>query len=89
MKLFRRMADDGMTIVCVTHTVDCKTLGLAAAQSLLVGVLLTLVFGTVGTTGPKPYYPLFFLGISCLWYGCNNAAKEIVKERPFIDWSGM
>jgi hypothetical protein len=24
---------------------------------------------------------LFLLGISCLWFGCNNAAKEIVKER--------
>ena len=61
---------------------DRKTLGLAAAQSLLVGVLLILVFGTVGTSGPKPYYLLFFLGISSLWYGCNNASKEIVKERP-------
>jgi ABC-type multidrug transport system ATPase subunit len=61
---------------------DRKTLGLAAAQSLLVGILLTLVFGTVESTGPKPSFLLFFLGISCLWYGCNNAAKEIVKERP-------
>jgi ABC-type multidrug transport system ATPase subunit len=25
---------------------------------------------------------LFLLCISCLWFGCNNAAKEIVKERP-------
>ena len=24
---------------------------------------------------------LFLLCISCLWFGCNNAAKEIVKER--------
>lgn len=24
---------------------------------------------------------LFLLAISCLWFGCNNAAKEIVKER--------
>jgi hypothetical protein len=61
---------------------DRKTLGLAAVQSMLVGRLLALVFGTVGSTGPKAYSLLFFLGISSLWYGCNNAAKEIVKERP-------
>jgi hypothetical protein len=24
---------------------------------------------------------LFLLCISCIWFGCNNAAKEIVKER--------
>jgi len=24
---------------------------------------------------------IFLLGISALWFGCNNAAKEIVKER--------
>lgn len=28
---------------------------------------------------------LFLLGISCLWFGCNNAAKEIVKEREIYD----
>jgi hypothetical protein len=61
---------------------DRKTLALAAAQSLLVGVLLALVFGTVESAGPKPRFLVYFLGISSLWYGCNNAAKEIVKERP-------
>lgn len=24
---------------------------------------------------------MFLLAVSCLWFGCNNAAKEIVKER--------
>ena len=24
---------------------------------------------------------LFLLSVSCFWFGCNNAAKEIVKER--------
>ena len=60
---------------------DKQTLGLAAMQSVLVGVALALVFGTV-TAGPKQFSLLFFLGISCFWYGCNNAAKEIAKERP-------
>jgi hypothetical protein len=68
---------------------DRKTLGLAAAQSLLAGILMAPVFGTVESTGPKRYFLLFFLGISSLWYGRNNAAKEIVKERPIFVWSGM
>jgi ABC-type multidrug transport system ATPase subunit len=60
---------------------DKKTLGLAAMQSLMVGVALTMVFGTV-SSGPKQFSLLFFLGISSFWYGCNNAAKEIAKELP-------
>jgi ABC-type multidrug transport system ATPase subunit len=60
---------------------DKKTLGLAAMQSLMVGVALTMVFGSVGA-GPKQFSLLFFLGISSFWYGCNNAAKEIAKELP-------
>ncbi len=28
---------------------------------------------------------LFLLCISCIWFGCNNAAKEIVKERDIYD----
>ena len=60
---------------------DRRTLGLAAMQSLLVGVALAIVFGSVGEDNPKQSPLLFFLGVSCFWYGCNNAAKEIAKER--------
>ena len=28
---------------------------------------------------------LFLLCISCIWFGCNNAAKEIVKERSIYN----
>jgi energy-coupling factor transporter ATP-binding protein EcfA2 len=28
---------------------------------------------------------LFLLCISCLWFGCNNSAKEIVKERSIYE----
>ena len=28
---------------------------------------------------------LFLLSISCIWFGCNNAAKEIVKERTIYE----
>ena len=27
---------------------------------------------------------LFLLAISCFWFGCNNAAKELVKERAIF-----
>src|SRR5260370_2562072 len=61
---------------------DKNTLGLAAMQSLMVGVALTMVFGASVAAGPKQFSLLFVLGISSFWYGCNNAAKEIAKERP-------
>ena len=59
---------------------DQRTLATAAAQSILVGVLLALTFGTVDAQNPKQIALGFFLGIASFWYGCNNAAKEIVKE---------
>jgi ABC-type multidrug transport system ATPase subunit/pSer/pThr/pTyr-binding forkhead associated (FHA) protein len=60
---------------------DRKTMGIAFAQTGLIGIVLVLVFGTLGRLDPKQLSLLFFLGISCFWCGCNNASKEIVKER--------
>jgi hypothetical protein len=60
---------------------DRKTVGIALAQSALIGLFLVMVFGTVGDRDPKQFPLIFFLGISCFWCGCNNASKEIVKER--------
>ncbi len=60
---------------------DRKTMGIAFAQSALIGLFLVLVFGTLGAQDQKQFPLLFFLGISCFWCGCNNASKEIVKER--------
>jgi ABC-type multidrug transport system ATPase subunit len=60
---------------------DRKTLGIAFAQTGLIGVFLVMVFGSVAAQDPKQFSLLFFLGISCFWCGCNNASKEIVKER--------
>jgi len=63
---------------------DRKTLAIAFAQSGLIGVFLVLVFGKLAIgipPDPKLFSLLFFLGISCFWCGCNNASKEIVKER--------
>ena len=58
-------------------------------QSLLVAGLLGLVFGKLDSDTLKN--PLervqrtinldLLLAISCFWFGCNTAAKELVKER--------
>jgi len=61
---------------------DRKTLGMALGQAAVVGVLLALVFGRYDSPDPRDASLLFLLGISAFWFGCNNASKEIVKERP-------
>ena len=56
-------------------------------QSLLVAVLLGLVFGDLGDVSnpvervQRTVNLLFLLAVSCFWFGCNTAAKELVKER--------
>lgn len=60
---------------------DPRTLVTAGLQSLTIGGLLALVFEGLPEHDPREYALLFLLGISALWFGCNNASKEIVKER--------
>jgi ABC transport system ATP-binding/permease protein len=62
-------------------------------QALLVALLLGSVFGNLGRTGQgadpaavldraqRTLNLLFLLNVACFWFGCNNAAKELVKER--------
>ncbi len=58
-----------------------------AAQSLLVAALLGILFGNLdGVAHPveraaRTANLLFLLAVSAFWFGCNNAAKEIVKEQ--------
>jgi hypothetical protein len=33
---------------------------------------------------PLEYQLAFLLGVSAFWFGCNNAAKEIIKERDLF-----
>ncbi len=56
-------------------------------QSVLVALLLSLAFGRLGEES-EPFQRvsktinLFFLqAVTCFWFGCNTAAKELVKER--------
>jgi ABC transport system ATP-binding/permease protein len=58
-------------------------------QSILVAVLMGLLFGNLTDEEKKDPFNyaqhsvnmLFLLAVTSFWFGCNNAAKEIVKER--------
>jgi ABC-type multidrug transport system ATPase subunit/pSer/pThr/pTyr-binding forkhead associated (FHA) protein len=50
-------------------------------QCLLVALSLVMLYGNVrNDAGPKLASLLFLLGVTAFWFGCNNSAKEIVKE---------
>ncbi len=56
-------------------------------QALVVAVLLGLLFGNIDEVDAALEHArrsvnlLFLVAVSSFWFGCNNAAKEIVKER--------
>ena len=67
---------------------DLQALAVMVGQCLLVAVLLCLLFGDLskeasdgGLLAHKSQNLLFLMAVSSLWFSCNNAAKEIVKER--------
>lgn len=58
------------------------TLFLLLAQAPLIGWMCTLVWGSVQEDTPSLY---FVLVLSCVWFGCINACREIVKERAIVE----
>ncbi len=56
------------------------------AQAPIVAVLLNIVFARGGGGDPAVQlsYTLFFMAVASLWFGCSNAAREIVGERPIL-----
>jgi len=56
---------------------DWKNLGLVLGQPMLIAVLVTWVSRDASLI-------LFFAYIATLWFGCGNAAQEIVKELPMF-----
>ena len=66
---------------------DRRSLWGLALQVLIVAAVLSLVFGDVSVQEPAfrraavSCNVLFVLGVSGLWFGCNNSVKEIVRER--------
>ncbi len=66
---------------------DILALVATLGQSLMVALLLGAVFGDLNDVKQTPdFIPrtlniLLLLAVSCFWFGCNTAAKELVKER--------
>lgn len=60
-----------------TLCADWKNLALALGQPVMIGLLVTWV-------SRDPSLILFYAGIATLWFGCGNAAQEIVKELPMF-----
>ncbi|HND54245.1 MAG TPA: ATP-binding cassette domain-containing protein, partial [Pirellulaceae bacterium] len=67
---------------------DRKALGGLILQCAVIAFVMYLVFGPALRESASTFRrsalaanAVFVLGISCFWFGCNNAAKEIVKER--------
>ena len=69
---------------------DLQALGAMLGQSLLVAILLGSVFGNLNDVSnpdrrvQQSLNMLLLLSVSCFWFGCNTAAKELVKERPIF-----
>ena len=69
---------------------DSRSLLAMAAQALVVAVLLGLLFGNLDDVARPDEHArgtvnlMFLLAVSSYWFGCNNAAKEIVKERTIF-----
>lgn len=60
-----------------------RPLGIDAA-TLLQPALVELIAGKV-LSRLRTINLLFLINISCFWFGCNNAAKELVKERVIYE----
>jgi ABC transport system ATP-binding/permease protein len=65
---------------------DPQALFAMLGQGLLIAGLLALVFGRLDEMNTPKRVPQtvnlqLLLAVSCFWFGCNAAAKELVKER--------
>jgi ABC-type multidrug transport system ATPase subunit len=67
-----------------TVTRDTRNAALLVAQAPLVAGLigLSLLYGQSDVAYTKPKNTLLFLlALTAVWFGCSNAARELVKER--------
>src|SRR5262249_14332607 len=63
---------------------DARNAALLVAQAPLIAGLigLSLLYGQSDIVYTKPKNTiLFLLALTAVWFGCSNAAREIVKER--------
>ncbi len=85
---FRRQATLLTSRYLQIQLADSRSLGLMLGQCFLVGILIVLLFGNISEESDgwfKSGSIMFLTAISVFWFGCNNAAKEIVKERTIYD----
>jgi ABC-type multidrug transport system ATPase subunit len=64
---------------------DRRNLAILLAQAPIIGLVIGLVFDTGTTAAARATAEsqiMFMLVISAIWFGCLNAAREIVKELP-------
>ena len=67
-------------------SVETRANVLRLAQCLIVAGLVFSVFGTLSeANAPTRSSAAFILVLSCFWFGCNNSAKEIVREQAVYD----
>lgn len=74
----------------LTFTSNRQTLATISGQCLLVSVLMVLVFGDISQEDRNDQVVhlktiLFLMATSCYWFGCNNAAREVVRERQMFE----
>ncbi len=65
---------------------DWPTLLLLVGQAPAIGALCAVVWGSVEEGTPSLW---FVLALSSVWFGCINACREIVKERPVLERERM
>jgi ABC-type multidrug transport system ATPase subunit/predicted component of type VI protein secretion system len=68
-----------------TLTRDARNAWLLVAQAPLIAGLigLSLLYGQSDVAYTKPKNTiLFLLALTAVWFGCSNAIRELVKERP-------
>ena len=73
--------------LCLHLAGGWAALAVLLGQAALVAALLVLVFGDLGEVAdpaerlPRTVNLILLATVSCFWFGCNTAAKELVKER--------
>jgi ABC transport system ATP-binding/permease protein len=57
------------------------------AQAPAIAILLSLVLSSNGLQENETFTQaklLFFMAVAAVWFGCSNAAREIVGEKPIL-----
>lgn len=69
----------------LTTASDTQANVLRAAQCGVVALLVCSVFGSVADDLQGQLFCAFIVVLSSFWFGCNNSAKELVRERGIFD----